>query len=137
MNEHDIVVEWIQVAYDDYDSAKYLFARPNQKPLEIICYHCQQSAEKSLKAFLCANDVEIPKTHDTGILNLQCTEIDNTFSKFQKICEELTIYATETRYPIRIEVDEGTANRILQQVLDIHNFVVDLVMPFSEETKSK
>ena len=24
MSEHDIVAEWIQVAYDDYDSAKYL-----------------------------------------------------------------------------------------------------------------
>ena len=28
MNEHDIVAEWIQIAYDDYDSAKYLFERP-------------------------------------------------------------------------------------------------------------
>ena len=48
----DIVSEWLQAAFDDYDSAKYLFDRPNKKALEIICYHCQQSAEKCLKGLL-------------------------------------------------------------------------------------
>ena len=137
MSEHDIVAEWIQTAYDDYDSAKYLFDRPHRKPLEIICYHCQQSAEKSLKAFLCANNVDIPKTHDTGILNQHCSEIDDKFSNFQKLCEELTIYATETRYPIRIEIDEATAERLLQQVLEIYDFVADLVIPPSEDANNE
>ena len=52
-----------------------------------------------------------------------------------QVAEELTIYATETRYPIRTEVDEDTAKRILQQVWEIHNFVVELVMPVPEESK--
>ena len=64
MYEHDIVAEWLQVAYDDYDTALYLAQKPHRKPLEIICYHCQQSVEKSLKAFLCASGVEIPRTHE-------------------------------------------------------------------------
>ena len=55
MSEHDIVAEWLLASYDDYDSAKYLFDRPHKKALEIICYHCQQTVEKSLKAFLCHN----------------------------------------------------------------------------------
>ena len=96
---------------------------------EDMCYDAQQAVEKSLKAFLCANDVIIKKTHDTGILHQQCVDIDNSFSKFQKICEELTIYATETRYPIRIEVDEATTERLLCQVLEIYNFVKELVKP--------
>jgi HEPN domain-containing protein len=133
MSEHDIVTEWLQASYDDYDSAKYLFDRPNKKALETICYHCQQSAEKSLKAFLCANNITIPRTHDTGILYLRCAEINSTFSKFQRICEEFTIYATETRYPIRIEIDEATTERLLQQALDIYNFVVNLIKPLSED----
>ena len=131
MSEHDIASEWLEIAYDDYDSAKYLFDRPLRKPLEIICYHCQQSVEKSLKAFLCANNAVITKTHDTGFLNLRCAEIDNAFSKFQKVCEELTIFATETRYPIRIEVDDATAGRLLQKALEIYNFVMSLVKPQS------
>jgi hypothetical protein len=31
---------------------------------EIICFHCQQSAEKYLKAFLFSNDIEPDKTHN-------------------------------------------------------------------------
>jgi HEPN domain-containing protein len=137
MSEHDIVAEWLQAAYDDYDSAKYLFDRPYKKALEIICYHCQQAAEKSLKAFLVANDIAIAKTHDTGILYRKCVEIEGTFSKFEKTCEEFTIYATRTRYPIRIEVDEETAERLLQQAQEIYNFVFALVKPSDEAlTKS-
>ena len=129
MNESDIVAEWLQIAYDDYDSAKYLFDRPVRKPLEIICYHCQQSVEKSLKAFLCANNADISKTHDTGFLNQKCMEFNKSFSEFQQICEELTIYATETRYPIRIEVSEPNTERLLHQALEIYNFVYALLNP--------
>ena len=44
------VDEWI--AYSDMDiaSAKHLCSMKPQ-PLEIICYLCQQSAEKALKAY--------------------------------------------------------------------------------------
>ena len=136
MTEYDIVAEWLQIAYDDYDSAKYLFNRPYRKALEIICFHCQQSVEKSLKAFLCAHDVALSRTHDTGILNHQCTEIENTFTKYQKICEELTIFATETRYPVRIEVDSATTERLLQQALEIYNFVISFVKPRTENEGS-
>jgi HEPN domain-containing protein len=127
MNEHDIVAEWLQIAFDDYDSALYLFNKPHRKPHEIICYHCQQSAEKALKAFLCASGVDVPKTHETGILCRQCADINHLFSKFLKPCEELAIYATETRYPIRIEIDEATVKRNLEQAFEIYNFVIGII----------
>ena len=127
MNEHDIVTEWLQVAHDDYDTALYLAQKPHRKPLEIICYHCQQSVEKSLKAFLCANGVEIPRTHETGVLCQQCADIDDSFTKYLAPCEDLAIYATETRYPIRIEIDEATAKRNLEQAQEIYSFVTGIV----------
>jgi len=127
MKEHDIVEEWLQIAYEDYDSAKFLFDNKHPKPLEIICYHCQQSAEKSLKGFLCANDIVVAKTHETGVLCNQCIAINEAFTKFLRTCEELPIYATETRYPIRIEVDQATAERLLQETLEIYKFVSELI----------
>ena len=127
MNEHDILIEWLQIAYADYDSALYLFQKPHKKPLEIICYHCQQSAKKSLKAFLYVKGVEIPRTHETGILCQKCVEINNSFSILLKSCEELAIYATETRYPIRIEIDEETAERNLKQAFKVYNFVTNII----------
>jgi HEPN domain-containing protein len=127
MNINDIISEWLQIAYEDYDSALYLFQKPHRKPLEIISYHCQQSAEKSLKAFLCAAEIDIPKTHDTGYLCRRCAEIDEAFLEHLKPCEELAIYATETRYPIRIEIDEATIKRNLQQALAIYDFVTAII----------
>ncbi|MBN2050303.1 MAG: HEPN domain-containing protein [Spirochaetales bacterium] len=37
---------------------------PAPGPLEIICFHCQQAAEKALKAYLAYNEIRPPKTHD-------------------------------------------------------------------------
>jgi HEPN domain-containing protein len=127
MNGSDIVSEWLQIAYDDYDSALYLFQKPHRKPIEIICYHCQQSVEKSLKAFLCAKEIAIPKTHDTGYLCQKCAEIDNAFLGYLKPCEELATYATETRYPVRIEIDEVTVKYNLQQAWTVYNFVTGII----------
>ena len=127
MSEHDIVVEWLQIAYDDYDSAKFLFDKKRPKPLEIICYHCQQSVEKSLKAYLCFKDIEVPKIHATKLLCKQCAEINSDFMDFIEHCAELEIYATETRYPSRIDLLEANAEKALQQASAIYNFVADII----------
>lgn len=44
------VKEWLEFAKMDLDAAKHLNDTFYPKPLQIICYHCQQSAEKALKA---------------------------------------------------------------------------------------
>jgi HEPN domain-containing protein len=50
MNIKD-VKEWMQIADDDFESAKLLNKAP-RKYYEIICYHCAQSVEKYLKPIL-------------------------------------------------------------------------------------
>jgi HEPN domain-containing protein len=54
---------WFRFAKDDLEAAQYLMKMPKRK-LEIICYHSQQCAEKSLKALLALHDQDIPHTHD-------------------------------------------------------------------------
>jgi len=133
MSEHDVVQEWLLIAYEDYDAAQYLFDNKCPKPLTIICYHCQQSAEKSLKAFLCASGVDIPKTHEIGLLCRCCYELNESFADFFVDCEELEIYATNTRYPSRIEIDEPHAKRALRQAITVYNHVTKQVQQvFSE-----
>jgi HEPN domain-containing protein len=125
MSEHDIVSQWMQIAYEDYDSALYLFEHKHPKPLEIICYHCQQSAEKALKAYLCSRGADVPKVHEVGLLCRRCKELDEEFSAFLTHCEELEIFATQTRYPNRMEIEEHNANRALKQALALYNFVLE------------
>lgn len=44
------IKEWYDMAAMDLGVAKHLDTTYHPKPLEIICYHCQQSAEKVIKA---------------------------------------------------------------------------------------
>jgi len=105
-----------------------LFGRKRTKPLEIICYHCQQSVEKALKAYLCANNTEIPKTHDAGLLCMRCADLDIEFADYQETCEEMVVYATHTRYPIRIKIEECNASRVLKQASELYSFVYDKII---------
>ena len=43
------VREWYEMAAADLGGAKHLDATYYPKPLELICYHCQQAAEKAIK----------------------------------------------------------------------------------------
>ena len=44
------VKQWLDYAAQDLGVAWHLFENYHPKPLEIVCYHCQQSAEKAIKA---------------------------------------------------------------------------------------
>ncbi len=43
---------WLDFAQEDFIVAKHLYDALYPKPLEIICYHCQQAAEKAIKAVI-------------------------------------------------------------------------------------
>ena len=60
--------DWIFLADKDLYAAEVLLK--DDYPLtNIVAFHCQQTIEKYLKAFLIENDVLIVKTHDLGMKN--------------------------------------------------------------------
>ena len=64
------VKQWIDYAAQDLGVARHLFENYHPKPLEIVCYHCQQSAEKAIKAVIVSLHwpAGIPKSHDLSFL---------------------------------------------------------------------
>ena len=64
------VKQWIDYAAQDLGVARHLFENYHPKPLEIVCYHCQQSAEKAIKAVIVSLHwpTGIPKSHDLSFL---------------------------------------------------------------------
>lgn len=90
--------EWVEFAERDYDAAM-LLAESHNPSFEIIAYHCQQTAEKYLKAILIENDKPVPHIHDLGKLNTECRKIQTELDVIQGICERLTPFGTVTRYP--------------------------------------
>lgn len=63
MDNNDLTREWFELAELDLGTAIFLL-QMKPKPLEIICYHCQQCAEKFLKGFIANNGGLIAKSHD-------------------------------------------------------------------------
>jgi len=117
----DEVKEWIRHAENDLFSAKLLFDNV-RKPLEIICYHCAQAAEKYLKAFLVFNCVAPPKTHDLLLLLSHCNKIDNSFLSMNTECGLLNAFNNEIRYPNIIEIEEIDAKLSINYVEKIIQF---------------
>jgi HEPN domain-containing protein len=72
MNTNELVVgEWVSAAYEDFGSAMVLAKIPYYAP---ACYHCQQSAEKILKAYIIAKENILTKTHDIDALVNKCEQ---------------------------------------------------------------
>jgi HEPN domain-containing protein len=51
MDRQEELRQWLEKADHDLMAAEYLTTMHYPRPDEIICFHCQQAAEKYLKGF--------------------------------------------------------------------------------------
>jgi len=123
MVDFEFVKPWIQRAENDISSACFLTEKMYPAPTEIVCFHCQQAAEKYLKAFLVYNDQEPPKTHELIELVRLCSNFDKDFSVIIPKCEYLLPFAAQTRYPSKIEIKEEDMKKALAYAQAIIEFV--------------
>lgn len=126
MDNLGIVREWFEIAEKDMNSAKFL-QRMKPVPIEIICYHCQQSSEKYLKGFLAYNAHEIVKTHDLIILNNLCYEYNTAFKSIREQCIYLTNFGVNVRYPYPLELNETDMRLAIEKAEEIQKFVTGLL----------
>ena len=88
-----------------------------------MCYHCQQCAEKSLKAYAIARSEVLTKTHDLETILEQCIKHDDRFNAFGLICPILTGYAVFSRYPVSEDsINENDMKIALKNALEILDF---------------
>ena len=119
------VKQWIEMAELDYGVAKHLYETYYPKPLEIICYHCQQSAEKTLKAVIIASGAQagMPKSHDLSFLLNQIKNQVAVEERFYDYADELTPYGVAVRYPSELFLEERHAVEALKMAKEILDFV--------------
>ncbi|MFH1321681.1 MAG: HEPN domain-containing protein [Bacteroidota bacterium] len=93
-----LIEEWFSIARENL-----LFAKSGideeYSPYPTICFLCQGSAEKYLKAFLIRNGWELEKTHDLVDLLVSCIDYNPKFDILKEECHLLNEYITEGRYP--------------------------------------
>jgi len=119
MLEHE---KWLSISKEDLGAAKDLFKTERFSPL---VYHCQQSAEKSLKAYLIFKGHPIIKTHDLLRLLELCILSDQSFRKKLEAADFLNPFATKFRYPTEFDIpDKADAEQAIKHANSIMRFVL-------------
>jgi HEPN domain-containing protein len=92
----DLVNGTIRKAESDLQVAKLCLSAG--EALDIACFHAQQSAEKYLKAYLIAKDVDFPFIHNIEKLVELCAIHDSEFRQLESVGGLLTPFAVSSRY---------------------------------------
>ena len=99
MADPELVKKWIQKADEDFGYAA-LSLKEEFTFFPQICWHFQQAAEKYLKAYIVAFDLEFRKIHDLAALLNTCAKHNPPFSSLLENCTYLQKYYVESRYPV-------------------------------------
>lgn len=91
---------WIRKAEGDLLSADNNLAS-TKIPFDVVCYHCQQAAEKLLKALLVHLGTQPTRTHDLLALLEEVRRYSTTIvpDDVENSSVILNPYAVEVRYP--------------------------------------
>ncbi|MDR1963319.1 MAG: HEPN domain-containing protein [Planctomycetaceae bacterium] len=119
----DLIEQWFKKAKSDLNVARNTFETMQPKELDIICFHCQQAAEKALKAYLILHDIEPERTHNLEKLCNDCGQYDDSFSEFLEICKIMSQYAVQPRYPDDfLNITETETEQALEYAQSIYDF---------------
>ena len=89
--------EWIKKAESDYMAAQALSRKRQISFHDEVCFHCQQSAEKYLKARLEEAGIVSPKTHDLRRLLNLILPVEPLWAALLHALASLSVYAVEFR----------------------------------------
>ncbi|MBC7077848.1 MAG: HEPN domain-containing protein [Synergistales bacterium] len=127
------VCSWFAKADEDLYAASQLMENPHHVPVTIVCFHCQQCAEKYLKGLLLLLNIEYRRSHDlvylVSLLNDQSL-VDALLDK----ANVLNDYAVEPRYPgayAELPMSDG------QEALEAARAVRALVLAMASEAGYK
>lgn len=120
MNE--LAEEWMLKAEQDFTAANLLMYAGETPIPDYVCFHCQQCAEKYLKAYLQEHGVEFERKHDLVPLLLLCQSLDDDFKQLKKDLSQLDRYAVVVRYP-GIIIKADTAKAALKAADRVQKFI--------------
>jgi len=98
--------EWVDKAEGDFHTASREVRVRKSPNYDAVCFHCQQCAEKYLKAYLQERSQRFSRVHDLVELLELCLPCDGTFELQRDLLKVLTKYAVEFRYPGELATKE-------------------------------
>jgi len=129
------VNKWIRRAQMDFEVASREAER-FRPPVEAVCYLCQQTAEKILKAYTIAKTNARIRTHELEALLNECVPYSADFDNLRDYCSDLSPYMAVARYPADIEPTEYHMKKALKDAGEILEFTKSKLaeMGFGAET---
>lgn len=131
--------DWIRYARGDLALAQV--SLPEDSFYELLCFHAQQAAEKSIKAVLVHRGIAFPKTH---IIERLIDLLPEDVSKISELSQsaKLSVYATVSRYPgdVSESVDEEEyreAVRLAEAVVQWAESILSALDTESEDPNSE
>ncbi|MDH5720154.1 MAG: HEPN domain-containing protein [Spirochaetia bacterium] len=124
----ELTKNWLLKAFRDLESAEKLAGGTNPF-LDTGIYHCQQAAEKAIKAYLIYSEQDFEKTHNIIRLLELAVKFSDEFKKLENEGILLTPYATEFRYPeeIYLEPDRKEYNEAYLSAKKIFDTIVSIL----------
>lgn len=124
MNKKEyLIAEWIKKAENDLAMAK--LAIDNQPELrDLICFHCQQTAEKYLKAYLVYLGIIFKKTHSLDYLIDLISDVEEVSDDLYEHAEVLDGYGVEIRYPMDWEPTNGDVDEAYNAAIAIKKIII-------------
>ncbi len=121
-----VAAAWLAKAESDRRTIDIL-CKASDPPWDMVAFHAQQLAEKSLKALLAGRGVAFPRTHDLSLL-VSAAGGDLGILPDDPGLVELSLLAVSPRYPDEPEpVDAETALRAVAAATRIHATVERLI----------
>ncbi|GAB3289739.1 HEPN domain-containing protein [Hymenobacter humi] len=95
--EKELLRQWLRKADGDLRVAERLADAPED--YDAVAFHCQQAAEKYLKARLAATGEDPPRTHDLLRLLQMLQQVESFTALEMTMAKLLTPFGVAIRYP--------------------------------------
>lgn len=121
----DFVNEWLSKAEADLTAAEILAAAKTHDYFT-CAFHCQQAAEKFIKAFLVRHQIEFRKIHDLDQLLGLASQAEPMLQERLASCGWLTPFGVEFRYPgDQPKVDRTTAQKAIAEAKRVRQVILE------------
>jgi len=129
MVDPQVITEWLRKADEDFDFGVSVLE--DSTFYAQICFHFHQAAEKYLKAFVIAGDLEFKKIHDLPVILKSCLNKEPGLESLGKDCHFLNRFYIDARYPVHWPTDYSKdealrARDAAKQIRDVIKKFLDL-----------
>lgn len=117
-----ITAEWVRKAEGDWEAAQKMYRARKIPVYDVACYHCQQCAEKYLKAKLVEAGIAFSKTHNLQSLLKLILPIEPGWLSLDPQIDALNKFAVVYRYPGN-DATKTDAKQAIEDCRSVRRFI--------------